>query len=1569
MELSQSPADKQREELQVLRSIFPAEDFLPLPPKYNAWNGPPEFMLKVRHPEPTCAEEVCFNLHVVFTQTYPINPPALRIHKPAFGLNERNVDTLQGLINLKVKECLGNAMIYDIYDFCLDWLRDNIIPGTPGISLASEMSHRAAQEEEASDANLQRQEEEKQREQLSAQLNLDSLRKKETMRVERQRARRRGLSNPDEAVQTVEVPIEVFKEKIEVRYNEQRIEFDSVMTFNPRTEHLGITWKAEPVCDAPRGSLTFDLHVVSFDSNHYGTVKGTLFGMKKLEEIEKELRVLSTIRHPNLVNLYAVKLSFGQFPRISILTEQRPGMLVYDLLRSTSSLSQQKATEFLQQCLSALNALHNRGLFHRGMRIHATCIGLSGGRDLRGTPIIKLERACWYTILRDLHKSNPFGQLRPHLEDVIPETWLPREVVHSPLSYTPSRDISQLGISFVQMLLGLDVLARYSDPFTAVNSHEFPETLRDLTVAMLEAGKKRSTTCLSLLANLPVDSGLGTPLNIAMTSPSILTPPGRFWPPKSPERERSLYSSYRPHHSRWREDWEELEHLGEGGFGRVVKARNRLDGRIYAVKKIKLLQNTQDDEKIFREVKLLSRLQHRHIVRYYTTWLETPDETASESSSNSDHSSDTGSEETSRQPSVDDDFFAIDLDDMTTRSVSQSTSFPSIHFSRESSERLSSMDDPDSGSEDGSGSLSPSLSRYPEKESFTPAHRVLYIQMEFVERQTLIERITEGLSEEEAWRLFHQLLEALVHMSSLQILHRDSESIVFFIDKNGDIKVGDFGLATSNLTATLSSEPSPGTRTSTIHGEMTLDIGTRLYTAPEVLGSGSRRYHDHTKADIYSLGIVFFEMNFSFSTQSERIAVLEDLRRPEIIFPNAWQGRLRQRQIIISMLQHDVVVRPTAQQLFKSDLLPPRVQDEFFRNALQVMTQRGSAHYGEILNSFFDQSPQSTALSYDRDVKVPAYASLLPIVQDYLAEIFRLHGAVDSPLPLLLPKVDREDYGSNTVFLLDRQGELVSLPRNGLIPMARRAAQSNIRRIKRYHIGDVYSASLGGGHPNVRKAAVVDVITPDLTMGAQPAVAELLGIADQCLNAFPGPEFSDYVVHITHTDVKECVYNRIPAARRSTVQDVLSQPKSSWRTKRGLLVKGNVPKGTLDELEALSEADDLELLMANVSRVSTSLHSTLTPLVDDIRQVIRYAKTIGVSRTIKFRPLMDSKNFVEPGVWFQIVKPSKRAELIAGGGRYDHLMKKFADPTVKAEAVRAFGLQIDVERIAMHLAAHQSISVGNLIREKRSFGAFSPRRCDVYIYSFQGGYLAERLEVAALLWKNNISADLMYDVALNSEEDHMKICADEGILFTVYPKPTTARPDQPAFKVKSVLRETETGVSRYDLVPFLLAQIAEQRKIDVPASMSTLTGVTTQTLNKEITTGDNVQLILLQDSNRKLKKPPKGVKDAMNPAKEKASDLAYGLSQSLRQSFQQGLPIVAVDIPTLAFNAMTNDAYAGWLTHEDAWKAVLVAMPQIPSARAGAIRDAILRKKEEGKKHVLLFHIHDERTFLFTLHS
>jgi hypothetical protein len=55
---------------------------------------------------------------------------------------------------------------------------------------------------------------------------------------------------------------------------------------------------------------------------------------------------------------------------------------------------------------------------------------------------------------------------------------------------------------------------------------------------------------------------------------------------------------------------------------------------------------------------------------------------------------------------------------------------------------------------------------------FFGARRIhhLIVAQEFVEKQTLRERIAEGIAEEEAWRLFQQIVEALVHISNRGIV-------------------------------------------------------------------------------------------------------------------------------------------------------------------------------------------------------------------------------------------------------------------------------------------------------------------------------------------------------------------------------------------------------------------------------------------------------------------------------------------------------------------------------------------------------------------------------------------------------------------------------------------------------------------------------------------------------------------------------------------------------------------------------------------------------------------------------
>ena len=76
--------------------------------------------------------------------------------------------------------------------------------------------------------------------------------------------------------------------------------------------------------------------------------------------------------------------------------------------------------------------------------------------------------------------------------------------------------------------------------------------------------------------------------------------------------------------SRLQTEFEIINFIGKGAFGDVLKVRNILDNRQYAIKRIPLTyKNKQLYRKMTREVELLSRLNHENVVRYYNSWIET----------------------------------------------------------------------------------------------------------------------------------------------------------------------------------------------------------------------------------------------------------------------------------------------------------------------------------------------------------------------------------------------------------------------------------------------------------------------------------------------------------------------------------------------------------------------------------------------------------------------------------------------------------------------------------------------------------------------------------------------------------------------------------------------------------------------------------------------------------------------------------------------------------------------------------------------------------------------------------
>lgn len=80
-------------------------------------------------------------------------------------------------------------------------------------------------------------------------------------------------------------------------------------------------------------------------------------------------------------------------------------------------------------------------------------------------------------------------------------------------------------------------------------------------------------------------------------------------------------------HSRLQTEFEVQQWLGQGAYGDVLKVKNLLDNRQYAIKRIPLTSRSkQIYKKMTREVELLSRLNHENVVRYFNSWIESATE-------------------------------------------------------------------------------------------------------------------------------------------------------------------------------------------------------------------------------------------------------------------------------------------------------------------------------------------------------------------------------------------------------------------------------------------------------------------------------------------------------------------------------------------------------------------------------------------------------------------------------------------------------------------------------------------------------------------------------------------------------------------------------------------------------------------------------------------------------------------------------------------------------------------------------------------------------------------------------
>ncbi|CAJ2507288.1 Uu.00g084740.m01.CDS01 [Anthostomella pinea] len=1441
--------DAQNEEIMVLQAIY-GEDYVEHEAANSAWmRSDPSFDIRVKA---LSDEDTAVTLGVVLTATYPKSAPLLSLKEDG-SLEESTVFKLQKFIETKPKALAAQEqpepMIHELAQGLQDILEDAAQAKAQGLELPSLEEERAAHEAQlAKQAQVLQQEEERKKQDLREEedrameiLIQQEVERKRLVQQEKRKLKPgpmgNGYSGTSSALEMGKI---AFDQACEIKDPSGNVLFFNTVTGMTlfREGQVAKTYRVWPSVSGggayPSLALKeFRLRSTSKESSQF---------KKQLQALEEQLELVKKFTHRNVLELINYRIdrdhsdqesaSLGWVARLlTPLADRGP---LEELLDMAGYLDVSKVRSWTADLLNALGHLHSHGIIHQD--IHPGNILLF--RETTGDIIPKLSDVAYQ---RDMHAICRKSHSISSVNSARSSYWLPPEIAgNSRPQFTQKTDVWDLGVVFLQMVFGLDVFQRYQSPTALMDSLSLSDPCHELVSRFFKPDPKKR----------PRASELGSSEFLATDAPIIVEDSFTVLSPSQSLNSLPQAFPLRPRHdsvsrpqisSRYREDFVEEGRLGKGGFGEVVKARKKLDGQIYAIKKI--IQPSQASlTEILKEVRLLSQLSHPAVVRYYNTWLE-------EIPDYSDAEGDTATEYFNTGGSKGAAFQELDIQFATSTGGLDfiSSGHPNIEFGYDDSESENEGeayenghddddDDFDTDSEAEDSAADDALASIASPRRIHSSQRffrtVMYISMEYCDKRTLRDLIQRNLRRDtdEIWRLFRQILEGLVHIHGLNIVHRDLKPENVFIgvgpDGLNNVKIGDFGLATTGHFAV--DKPDNANMDSP---DLTRSVGTSYYVAPEVRREGGGSYT--SKVDMYSLGIIFFEMCYHPIVGMERADKLGKLGLSSILPDDFQPGHTAHRTIVMSLVTHDVKERPSSMELLQSGKLPIQMEDETTRRALASLGDTSSPYYPKVLSVLFSNPLEPTKdYAWDLSTSNPTSTELLcqGIVKDELRSVFRRHGAVEAPRSSLYPRSSHYSASQNSVKLLDPNGAVLQLPFDLMLGnarfLAKMAKAPEVRRS--FAFGSVYRDRGSGGHPLMIGEVDFDIVSAD-TLDLALKEAEVIKVLDEIIDSFPST--SQMCFHLSHSDLLQLVFDycNVELSARQPAAEILSKLNiHSWtfnKIRAELRSLIGISATSIEDLRrfdfrgesifgkpaaVLNTDGCLETPAKAFSKLKTLFEGTpsyekLQSTLAHLKGVIEYTKRLGVHAKIYISPLSSIKeNFFSGGILFQCLYDKKFRDVFAAGGRYDSLIRAHRPRGgTQVEGPHAVGFSLAWEKLARF--PKPGAKAAFLKKpDDEPHGIFSAKRCDVLVASFDAQTLRTTgIEIVSTLWSHDISAELARDS--RSPEELTARNRDESYSWIIIIK-------QDTLKIRTMDRKDipDAEVSVTQLLPWLRAALRDR---------------------------------------------------------------------------------------------------------------------------------------------------------------